>query len=50
MNDTKEVYFCDWCKKCVHYPESEDVDPCDSCLTQGFNYDTHKPLYFKEDE
>ena len=45
---TKEVYFNQWCPKCSHYNKSETKDPCNECLTQGWNIDSHKPINFKE--
>lgn len=51
---TKEVYFNEWCDKCQYGKIPEDkikeTDPCWNCLTQGWNYDSHKPIAFKEKE
>lgn len=47
---TKEVRFDEYCPKCVNYEKSESEDPCWDCLNQGWNYDSHKPLYFEEKE
>lgn len=43
---TKEVYFDKYCRKCMHWHLSEDDSPCDECLEEGGNEDSHKPLYF----
>lgn len=45
---TKEVLFYEWCKKCKNENTVETDDPCNECLTQGWNIDTHKPINFKE--
>lgn len=43
----KEVYFGEYCKKCIHEKEPEDQDPCNDCLNNPSNIDSHKPLRFK---
>lgn len=48
MNDTKEVYFDMYCRKCKYESKSESDDPCWDCLKHGWNVDSHKPVYFKE--
>lgn len=45
---TKEVLYINWCPKCEYYTKSEILDPCNECLTQGWNIDSHKPINFKE--
>lgn len=50
MNNTKEVYFDLYCSKCKHKDTNETEEPCNECLAQGFNLDSHKPVYFKEEE
>lgn len=47
---TKEVNFRLYCPKCKHYPLSAIDDPCNFCLAQGHNEDSHKPIYYKEKE
>ena len=49
-NQKKEVYFNEYCKKCKYGPTNEGEDPCNSCLLQPYNYDSHKPVNFKEKE
>ena len=46
--DTKEVNFRLYCPKCAHYKLKETEEPCNECLAQGFNYDSHKPINYKE--
>ena len=48
--NTKEVYFEIYCPKCQHWEKSEADDPCFDCLNQNWNDDSHKPIYFKEEE
>lgn len=45
---TKEVRFDEYCIKCKHYDKSEAEDPCWDCLNQGWNIDSHKPVYWEE--
>lgn len=46
----KEVRFDQYCPKCEHWEKSEAEDPCYDCLNQGWNYESHKPIMFKEKE
>jgi hypothetical protein len=50
MEETKkkEVFYSEYCLRCEHYNTSDQEEPCDSCLEQPFNYDSHKPINFKE--
>lgn len=48
MNNLKEVLFAYWCRECEHYDKPETDDPCNSCLAQGWNVDSTKPIYFKD--
>ena len=50
MDNTKEVRFDEYCSKCKHWEKSEADDPCFDCLDQGWNTNSHKPIYFEEDE
>ena len=51
MESTKEVYFYVWCPRCVHSDKEGTEDPCNECLTEGFNIDSHKPVNFvKKDD
>lgn len=45
---TKEVYFDEYCGKCKYADLEENEDPCWDCLTQPWNYDSHKPIEFEE--
>ena len=44
----KIVKFDEWCHKCEHYKEYEGDDPCNECLTDTTNVDSHKPTQFKD--
>lgn len=43
----KEVYFGEYCSKCRHEKEPEDRDPCNDCLNNPSNIDSHKPIRFE---
>lgn len=44
----KEVYFGYDCPRCAHFSLPQDADPCDECLSEPVNEDSHKPIHFKE--
>ena len=46
----KEVRFDEYCQKCKHLEKDAAEDPCWDCLNQGWNYDSHKPIMYEEDE
>lgn len=46
----KEVLFNEYCAKCKFYKVKETDDPCNDCLDEPANEDSHKPVYFKEAE
>lgn len=46
----KIVEFDKWCSTCKHYETSETDDPCNECLNEGFNMDSHKPVNWEEDK
>jgi hypothetical protein len=48
VNSEKEVYFDQYCKLCKYQALTEDKDPCDECLDNPVNTDSHKPVNFKE--
>lgn len=48
VGKTKEVYYDEWCDKCTNKKTKETDDPCNECLTQGWNEFSHKPINFKE--
>lgn len=50
QNELKEVYFGEYCNKCVFLELSESEDPCWDCLKQPVNEHSHKPVRFVEDQ
>ena len=44
MNDEKEVYFDQYCKSCKHRGLKESKDPCNDCLAEPSNTNSHKPM------
>lgn len=48
IGDKKEVYFDQYCSKCVNKDRPESANPCWDCLEEPAREDSHKPLYFKE--
>lgn len=44
----KEVYFHKYCKSCKHKKAAETDKPCDECLGEPINLDTHRPVYYEE--
>lgn len=47
-NKDKEVYFFKYCPICINELTPEKEEPCCECLTQFFNTNSHKPIFFKE--
>lgn len=47
---TKEVRFDTYCPLCKNYEKTEAEDPCFDCLNQGWNEDSHQPIYYEEAE
>ena len=49
MSDNyKEVYYGEYCRTCKHETLSSDDKPCDECLDNPMNVDSHKPVKWKE--
>ena len=46
----KEVYFHEYCKKCTHRKLKETEAPCDECLSEPINLNSHKPVRYDEKE
>lgn len=47
-NNYKEVYFENYCNKCIYEKKEEHEDPCSDCLSYGVLKDSHRPLKFKK--
>ena len=49
MNDGyKEVYYHEYCCKCLNFKKDEIIDLCNECLSEPINLYTHKPVKFEE--
>ena len=44
----KFVEYEKYCLRCKFLNSPEDEDPCDECLRECTNLDSHKPINFKE--
>jgi hypothetical protein len=44
----KEVYFGAYCKKCEHKKVADHESPCNECLNEPLNWNSHKPVKFEE--
>lgn len=44
----KEVYFDQYCKSCEHEKVKDVEDPCNECLDNPMNLNSHKPVNWKE--
>jgi hypothetical protein len=49
-NNKKEVIFHEYCPKCQYWARGEHEDPCEDCIAQPWNENSHKPIGFKEVE
>lgn len=49
-NTYKEVYFDQYCNKCVNEHTDESDDPCYDCLATPARENSHRPINFKENE
>ena len=50
VNSEKIVEFGEYCHQCLHYEKAEDQSPCDDCLENPVNIDSHKPVNFVKNE
>lgn len=46
----KIVDFKKYCETCKYKDLKEVEDPCNECLDNPTNVNTHKPMYYKEEE
>lgn len=44
----KEVYFHEYCKSCKHKNVKENEEPCEECLSEPTNLNSHKPLNYEK--
>lgn len=47
-NKTKEVFFHQYCPTCENHDLPESEDPCNECLGEPSNENSHKPVNYKE--
>jgi len=47
-NNDRLVDFYYWCPLCEHFELEETEDPCNSCLANGGNVKSTKPIYWKQ--
>lgn len=47
MNEEKEVYFDQYCKSCKRNGLKESKDPCNDCLAEPSNTNSHKPMNYE---
>lgn len=43
-----EVYFDQYCNKCKYKNCTKYEDPCEECLDNPVNLNSHKPINFEE--
>lgn len=46
----KEVYFHEYCKSCKHEKVKDTEKPCDECLSESTNLNTHRPVKYEKKE
>ena len=44
----KEVYFDQYCEKCKYKDIEETEEPCDECMGESTNWNTHRPVKYEE--
>ena len=44
----KEVWFDLYCQTCRHKDVVDHDDPCDECLYNTYNINSHKPVNWEE--
>ena len=44
----QEVYFHEYCKTCKHEGTPEVADPCNECLDEPTNTESHKPVFWEK--
>ena len=48
MDDERLVDFHMYCKTCKYYETDEGTDPCNECLNNPVNIDSHKPVNYSQ--
>ena len=44
----KEVYFHEYCKTCKHRNVKDNEEPCEECLSEPTNLNSHKPVNYEK--
>ena len=47
--EMKEVYFNEYCNKCMYKDIREEDEPCSECVETSAREESHKPILFKEE-
>lgn len=47
MPEMKEVYYDLYCPNCEHKDLSEQDEPCNQCMCNSVQEDSHKPEFYK---
>ena len=47
-NDGMKFVDFSYCKTCIHESKLESEEPCNLCLTNPINYESHKPVKWEE--
>ena len=50
MNPDKEVYFDQYCETCEYWLLNDADEPCNECLDNPTNTESHKPVNYKPEE
>lgn len=46
----KEVYYHEYCKTCKNRKVANTEEPCNECLSEPINLDTHRPVKYEKKE
>lgn len=49
-SNSKEVYYFIYCSTCKHAHVHPDEDPCNDCLDQPLNENSHRPVRYDPDD
>lgn len=48
MDENFEVLFDVYCGSCKHWDKPGFFEPCNECLGNPVNSNSHKPIYYEE--
>lgn len=46
----KEVKFHEYCKTCKHRKKKNNEEPCEECLSEPTNLNTHKSVNYEKEK